>query len=163
MELDNWYVSEVWYCDQEGWNTWMVTPKNEQGDCLAESEYFYLKGDALRCARGYLNLGRCRYMSVETKSGKHQRTEASRHGEAKNDYAMKRREAHVTMRALDSVLWEDSKDHRASCNVAQRLWDSGLLDGLPLTESMLLLLDRKSQKQYQKYGEATWHNDPILR
>ena len=70
------------------------------------------------------------------------------------DFAMKRREAHVTMRALDSVLWEDPRDHRASCNVAQRLWNSGLLNGLPLTESMLLLLDNKSQKQYQKYMEA---------
>ena len=154
MGLDNWYVTEVWFCDQEGWNTWMVTPKNEQGDCLAESEHFYRKGDALRCARGYLNRGRCRYMSVETKSGKHQYTEASTHGEAESDFAMRRREAHVTMRALDSVLWEDPRDHRASCNVAQRLWNSGLLDGLPLTETMLLLLDMKSQKQYEKYMEA---------
>tara|TARA_E500000318_G_scaffold109834_1_gene123745 strand:- start:118 stop:585 length:468 start_codon:yes stop_codon:yes gene_type:complete len=154
MDLDNWYVTEVWFCDQEDWNAWMVTQKNEQGDCLAESEHFHRKGDALRCARGYLNRGRCRYMSVETKSGKHQYTEASIHGEAKNDYAMKRREAHVTMRALDSVLWEDPRDHRASCNVAQRLWNSGLLNGLPLTESMLLLLDMKSQRQYQQYMEA---------
>ena len=154
MELDNWYVTEVWYCDQEGWNTWMVTPKNEQGDCLAESEHFYRKSDALRCARGYLNRGRCRFMSVYTKIGCHQYIQATTHGEAKNDDAMRRREAYVTMRALDSVLWEDPKDHRASCNVAQRLWNSGLLNGLPLTESMLLLLDSKSQKQYQKYMEA---------
>lgn len=66
------------------------------------------------------------------------------------DFAMKRRQAHVTMRALDSVLWEDPRDHRASCNIAQRLWDNGLLNGIPLTETMLLLLDKKSQKQYQK-------------
>ena len=68
-------------------------------------------------------------------------------------FAMKRRQAHVTMRALDSVLWEDPRDHQASCNVAQRLWDNGLLNGIPLTETMLLLLDKKSQKQYQKYME----------
>ena len=67
------------------------------------------------------------------------------------DFAMKRRQAHVTMRALDSVLWEDPRDHQASCNVAQKLWNSGLLNGIPLTETMLLLLDKKSQKQYHKY------------
>lgn len=66
------------------------------------------------------------------------------------DLAMKRREAHVTMRALDSVLWEDPKDHMASCNVAQKLWNAGLLNGIPLTETMVLLLNKTSQKQYRK-------------
>ncbi len=70
------------------------------------------------------------------------------------DFAMKRREAHVTMRALDSVLWEDPRDHQASCNVAQRLWDSGKLTGIPLTETMVLLLDKASQRQYYKTMEA---------
>ena len=66
------------------------------------------------------------------------------------DFAMKRREAHVIMRALEAVLWEDPLDHQASCNVAQNLWDNGKLNGIPLTETMLLLLDKRSQKQYQK-------------
>ena len=66
------------------------------------------------------------------------------------DFAMKRRQAHVTMRALDAVLWEDPLDHQASCNVAQRLWDKGLLNNIPLTDTMLLLLDKRSQKQYRK-------------
>ena len=64
--------------------------------------------------------------------------------------AEKRRQAHVTMRALDSVLWEDPRDFAAAKVVAQKLWNSGLLTGIELTETMLLHLDKRSQKQYRR-------------
>ena len=74
--IETWFATEVWYCDAEGWNTWMVTIKNEEGDCLSESEYYHYKSDALRCARGYLYSGRCEVMSVERKNGTHQYVES---------------------------------------------------------------------------------------
>ena len=150
MQIDNWFVTEVWYCDQEGWNTWMVTLKNEDGDCLAESEYFYRKGDALRKARYYLNKGLCQYMSVETKNGKHQYTDAGRDHKAKNDFAMKRREAHLMMRAMDACIWSDPQDVQAMQNIALRLWNSGKLAGLPLTETMLDMLPSAQRNQYRQ-------------
>ena len=64
--------------------------------------------------------------------------------------AEKRRQAHVTMRALDSVLWEDPRDLAAAKVVAQKLWNAGLLTGIELTETMVLHLDKRSQKQYYK-------------
>ena len=72
---DTWHVTEVWYCDHPGWMTWMVTCKDADGDCIGESEYYHLKSDALRCARGYLNSGRCKFMSVEKKDGQQQYVE----------------------------------------------------------------------------------------
>ena len=50
----------------------MVTTKNEEGDCLGESEYFYRKADAVDLAKAYLDSGRCRFMAVEKKNGVHQ-------------------------------------------------------------------------------------------
>lgn len=72
MYIDSWFITEVWYCDQEGWNTWMVTTKNEEGDCLGASEYFHRKSDAVDLAKAYLDSGRCRFMAVEKKNGVHQ-------------------------------------------------------------------------------------------
>ena len=69
--------------------------------------------------------------------------------------AEKRRQAHVTMRALDSVLWEDPRDFAAARVVAQKLWNSGLLTGIELTETMVLHLDKRSQKQYRKVMEVS--------
>lgn len=72
MYIDKWFITEVWYCDQEGWETWMVTTKNEEGDCLGESEYFHRKADAVDLAKAYLDSGRCRFILVEKKNGVHQ-------------------------------------------------------------------------------------------
>ena len=66
------------------------------------------------------------------------------------DNAMKRREAHLTMRALDACIWSDPQDVQAMRNIALRLWNSGKLAGLPLTETMLDMLPSAQQKQYRK-------------
>ena len=77
MYVDSWFVTEVWYCDQEGWNTWMITCKDDQGDCLGESEYCYHKADAVDMAKAYLDSGRCKFIVVEKKNGQHQYTKGA--------------------------------------------------------------------------------------
>lgn len=71
-----WFLTDVWYCDQKGWESWVVTCKDLQGNCVGESEYFHYKSDALRCARGYLYSDRCLHMQVERKNGTHQYVES---------------------------------------------------------------------------------------
>ena len=66
------------------------------------------------------------------------------------DLAMKRRESYLIMRAIDSCIWADPEDEQAMRNIALRLWNSGRLSGLPLTETMLDMLPRAQQKQYRK-------------
>jgi hypothetical protein len=78
MYLDTWFVTEVWYCDQEGWETWMVTPKSIEGDYLQESDYYHHKADAVYAARGYLESGRCSRLIVEKKNGEVHYTETSK-------------------------------------------------------------------------------------
>ena len=66
------------------------------------------------------------------------------------DLAMKRREAHLIMRAMDSCIWADPQDEQAMRNIALRLWNSGRLANLPLTETMLDMLPSAQQKQYRR-------------
>lgn len=74
MYLDSWFVTEVWYCDQEGWDGWMVTAKDRDGDCLGESEHYHLKADAVDMAQAYFDSDRCKFLVVEKKNGEHQYT-----------------------------------------------------------------------------------------
>jgi len=75
MYLDRWFSTEVWYCDQEGWNVWVVSHKDKYDDCIGESEYYHLKSDAVDMARAYLHSDRCQRMVVEKKNGEHHYTE----------------------------------------------------------------------------------------
>lgn len=70
------------------------------------------------------------------------------------DFAMKRRESYLIMRAMDACIWADPQDEQAMRNIALRLWNSGRLSGLPLTETMLDMLPRAQQKQYRKQMAA---------
>ena len=74
MYIDSWFVTEVWYCDVKGWETWMITAKDHQGDCVCDSECYHHKADAVDMARAYLDSGRCKFMVVEKKNGQHQYT-----------------------------------------------------------------------------------------
>lgn len=65
------------------------------------------------------------------------------------DFAMKRREAHLIMRAMDSCIWSDPQDEQAMRNIALRLWNAGMLAGIPLTETMVDMLPRAKQKNYR--------------
>jgi hypothetical protein len=66
------------------------------------------------------------------------------------ELAMKRREAYLIMRAMDSCIWADPQDEQAMRNIALRLWNSGRLAALPLTETMLDMLPSAQQKQYRR-------------
>jgi len=74
MYFDRWFATEVWYCDQKGWEGWVVTHKDKYDDCVGESEYYHLKSDAVDMAQAYLDSDRCHFMIVEKKNGEHQYT-----------------------------------------------------------------------------------------
>tara|TARA_R110000772_G_scaffold116878_3_gene222094 strand:- start:1095 stop:1325 length:231 start_codon:yes stop_codon:yes gene_type:complete len=72
MNNDRWEVSEVWFCAEE--QSWVVTAYDYDGNIVGESDYSYLKVDAIDTAEMYLQSDRCGAVKIFTKDGRLQRT-----------------------------------------------------------------------------------------
>lgn len=70
-------------------------------------------------------------------------------------FAQRRREAHVIVRALDSVMWADDLDEQAARRVVQQLWHRGLLTGVILPELIADYLSPAQRKQYERVIEES--------
>tara|TARA_B100000900_G_C20220378_1_gene569554 strand:+ start:249 stop:485 length:237 start_codon:yes stop_codon:yes gene_type:complete len=65
-------------------------------------------------------------------------------------FAQRRREAHVIIRALDSVIWADDLDEQAAIRVVNKLWHTGKLAGIILPDQIVDYLTRVHRKQYER-------------
>jgi len=61
----------------------------------------------------------------------------------------KMRQAHVVIRAFDSVIWADPRDEAAVTAEVNRLFHLGLLYGIELPESIEERLTPSHRKSYQ--------------
>ena len=69
-------------------------------------------------------------------------------------FAQKRREAHVIIRALDSIIFADERDVEAASRIVNRLWKSGTLTGIPLEAQIVDYLTKAHRKQYARSMES---------
>ena len=67
-----WAYITINHCDV--WNGWLVIAYDENGDQVGESEFAYLKVDAIDIARAYLDSDRCDAIHIFTKTGTHSQT-----------------------------------------------------------------------------------------
>ena len=61
----------------------------------------------------------------------------------------KMRQAHVVIRAFDSVIWADPRDEAAVKREVNRLFKEGLLKGIKLPESVVERLTPSHRKSYR--------------
>lgn len=65
--------------------------------------------------------------------------------------AEKRREAHVIIRAFDSVMWSSAEDFKAERRVINSLWTQSLLTGIILPPSIAEQLYPKHRVHYDRF------------